>query len=98
MDITATGAAHRDARRYRCPLEVKLDRTRPRDHYAFYQGPRICPGQSLARYELARLFTVALQRLADLRPDPEAQAPRFSGAMVRRWEPLNALFTPRVAD
>jgi cytochrome P450 len=93
--IALTGAVNRDADRYTCPGEVNLDRRSPRDHFGFYKGPRTCPGQSLARFELERILQVALERLPDdLRRDPERPPPRYTGGMARRWSPLHVLFAP----
>jgi cytochrome P450 len=93
--VARTGAANRDPEHYPEPQEVALDRRAPRDHFAFYQGPKICAGQGLARYQIQRIVSVALERLpADLRLDPDRPQPSFAGAMLRSWSPLHVLFTP----
>jgi len=89
-----TLAGGHDAAHYSCPHEVDLARPAPRDHFSFLQGPRTCPGQGLARVELEELARVILERLPDLRLDPEADPPVYTGNLVRRWHPLNVLFTP----
>jgi cytochrome P450 len=91
--IAISAAANRDPSRYECPSDVDLERSAPRDHFGFFQGPRICPGQSLARFQLERVFAVATQRLPELRLNPNAEPPKYSGLMVRRWEPLHAFFS-----
>ncbi len=92
--IIALGAsASRDEGRYRCPDEVDLERTSPRDHWAFQKGVRACPGQALARVETEVAVKAALERLPHLRLDPKApEAPRFTGLLLRRWEPLHAVW------
>jgi cytochrome P450 len=94
MVIVLTHAGGRDPRHYECPAEVELNRRRPRDHFAFFRGPRTCPGQGLARAELLEFTTAILERVRDLRVDPEAEQPRFRALAVRSWSPLHALFTP----
>jgi cytochrome P450 len=93
--IIVQAAANRDPGHYRCPFDVDLERRALRDHYGFMQGPRICPGQALARFQMERTFGVVLDRLDDLRLDPAAEQPVFTGALVRRWQPLNTLFAAR---
>lgn len=94
MVIRLHAAANRDPARYPCPNDVDLHRAAPRDHFAFGQGPRICAGQSLARFQIERLYAVALDRMPDMRLDRDQVAPRYKGSMLRRWEPLNVVFTP----
>ena len=93
--IALGSSANRDESRYRCPHDVDLERTSPRDHWAFQKGARACPAQSLTRVQMEIAVTAALDRLRDLRFDPEApEPPRYAGMVLRRWEPLHALFTP----
>jgi cytochrome P450 len=87
-------AANRDPDHYPDGSAVDLERRAPRDHLSFYFGPRSCPGQALARVELEAIFTQITARLPDLRLDPDAEPPRYTGTMTRRWAPLNVLFTP----
>jgi cytochrome P450 len=90
--LTLTVAGSRDESHYACPHAVDLERPAPRDHFSFFIGPRTCPGQGLARVELEEAAAVVLDRLHDLRLDPDAEPPRLTGLMTRRWEPLHALF------
>jgi cytochrome P450 len=87
-----SAAGNRDPLHYANPLELDLERRAPRNHLGFYPGPRTCPGQGLARYELARLLRVLLERLPGLRLDPDAEPPRYTGSTARTWRPLNVLF------
>ncbi len=93
--LMVTSASSRDERRYRCPADVDIARRAPGDHFGFYMGPRTCPGQALARYEMQRVLAVALERLPqDLELDPSKEPPSYSGKAVRRFAPLNVRFTP----
>jgi cytochrome P450 len=94
--IAVSTAAGRDEARYECPAHVDLERKAPRDHFSFWQGPHTCPGQGLARVELEAILDVLLQSTRNLRLDPDAPAPRFRFEVLRRWEPLHALFDPVV--
>jgi cytochrome P450 len=91
--LVLTAAANRDPAHYGCPSSLNLERPSPRDHFAFFMGPRTCPGQSLARFQTQRTLKVVVDRLRDLRLDAGADAPEWRGAVVRRWEPLHCLFT-----
>lgn len=90
--IAVSTAAGRDETRYECPARVDLERKAPRDHFSFWQGPHTCPGQGLARVELEAILDVLLASARNLRLDPDAPAPRFCFEILRRWEPLHALF------
>jgi cytochrome P450 len=87
------GSGNRDDAHYGHPADVELERKGPRDHFAFHFGARTCPGQGLARMQLATIFDVLLERLDDLRLDPDAEPPRYRDYFRRKWRPLNALFT-----
>jgi cytochrome P450 len=95
MAIALSACANRDPAHYANPLAVDLDRPTPRDHYGFFQGPRLCVGQGLARFMLQRIYTVTLSRLEDLVFAPGAPEPRFTGGMLRKWEPLHLQFQAR---
>jgi cytochrome P450 len=84
----------RDPEHYGCPHMVDTSRPAPRDHLSFYFGPHTCPGGALARAELQEATRILLDRLPDLRFDPDAEKPVFEGLLVRRWHPLNVVFTP----
>lgn len=86
-------AANRDPARYEAPFEVRLDRPSPRGHFSFgIPGPRSCPGQGLARTQLTTIFSVLLERMHDIRPDPEMPPPRYTDFFLRKWRPLHARF------
>jgi cytochrome P450 len=87
-------AANLDPDHYDRPWEVDLSRPGPRDHTAFLMGPRACGGMWLARGELAVLYSSVVERLRDLRLDPNEVAPRMRGFLGRAFTPLHASFTP----
>jgi cytochrome P450 len=87
-------AANLDPDHYDSPHDVDLERENPRDHTAFFMGPRSCAGMWLARGELAEMYAGILSRLAGLRLDPDAEPPRMQGFVARSYKPLHALFTP----
>jgi cytochrome P450 len=64
-------SANRDEDLYEEPDAFRLDRPRPKGHFAFGGGPHVCPGASLARLEARVLLEVAVERLQqiDLAPD-----------------------------
>ncbi len=92
--ISVQSAANRDPQRYECPARLDLGRTNPRDHIAFNFGPRTCVGANLARLEVQETIRAFLDRVEDLRLDPDAPPPRFGGLQLRDFRPLHALFTP----
>ena len=91
--ITVNLAANRDPARYERPLEVDLHRPSPQDHMAFNFGPHYCVGAPLARVEIQESVRAVLERLVDLRLDPDADPPHFGGFLLRSYRPLNALFS-----
>jgi cytochrome P450 len=93
--IAHSGAAGRDPDHYEHPAEVDLGMNDAFDHFAFFRGPRQCPGRPFARMELEVLFSTLVERLDDLRLDPEKEQPRYLDLMIRQWRPLHALFTQR---
>jgi cytochrome P450 len=92
MVVCMLNAANRDERKFACPAEFDLERPAPRAHLTFFQGPRACPGQALARVEMQELTRVIVDRLRDLRLDPDCEPPAFPGLVLRRFTPLHVLF------
>jgi cytochrome P450 len=90
--VMLNNAAGVDPGHFACPYSVDLHRARPRDHFSFGQGPRACPGQHLARAELDVIATVVCDELRNVALDPEAEAPRLVGGLLRRWQPVNVTF------
>lgn len=76
------GAANRDPKRWDRPDVYDIDR-KPTPHLAFGQGPHVCIGMHVARAEMAVGIGALLERLPNLRLDPDAEAPRFIGMYER---------------
>jgi cytochrome P450 len=70
--LVALGSANRDAEAFDDPARFDLHR-RPEDHMAFGFGRHFCVGAHLARLEARTAVNAVLDRLLDLRlePDPE---------------------------
>lgn len=77
-----TGHANRDPLHWERPHDY--DMTRPRSqHLAFSLGPHLCLGHQLARRELEVVLRRMLDRLPDLRLDPDAAPPVIHGVFSR---------------
>jgi cytochrome P450 len=92
MLILVHAAANRDPKKFECPVDIDLNRSRLKDHLAFNFGPRACVGAGLARAEMHDSIQILLDRLPNLRLDPTAEAPRFRSLFMRSWRPLHVLF------
>ena len=88
-----TGSANHDATRYADPESWRLDRD-PQPHLAFGWGPHLCLGMHLARLELGAGLNAVLDRLPNLRLDPDAAAPVIQGLAFRGPDALPVLFDP----
>jgi cytochrome P450 len=76
------GAANRDSDRWERPDE--FDPFRPaRPTFAFGGGPHVCLGQHVARAEMTVAINALLDRLPNLRLDPDVEPPRFIGFYER---------------
>jgi cytochrome P450 len=89
------GAGNRDATRFDEPDEINLERKNPRQHLAFSVGIGACAGSPLARVELQEGVSRIVNRLEDLRLDPEAPAPGLEGSIFKLTTPVHVLFTPQ---
>jgi cytochrome P450 len=93
MLVLLHGAANRDPKRFgQCPANADLQRPRLRDHLTFGYGPRSCVGMGLARMEMRDALNGVLDRLPNVRPDPNAEPPRFANLFMRSYRPLHVLF------
>jgi cytochrome P450 len=63
-----------------CPMQVDIGRKRAR-HSAFGSGPHMCPGQELARAEVAITLQEWLRHIPDFRIAPDADI-KASGGIV----------------
>jgi cytochrome P450 len=75
-------AANRDPERWERPDEFDPSRA-PQAHIGFGDGAHICLGMHVARAELATAIGAVVERLADLRIDPDAPEPRIIGLYER---------------
>ncbi len=80
--VCMVGAANQDATRWDDPARFDLRRA-PKPHLAFAQGPHTCLGMHLALMELETALAVVLDRLPNLRLDPQAPAPHITGGSFR---------------
>jgi len=90
--VPINSAANRDPEKYACPAHIDLKRPMAKSHLAFNLGPRSCIGAALARAEMRDAIDALLDRLPNLRLDPEAPPPRFRHLYLRSFRPLNVRF------
>jgi cytochrome P450 len=92
VDVVA-GSANRDERKFPEPDKFDIFRQRGTTrHFAFSSGPHICIGQHLARVEMTRALNAVLDRLPNVRLDPEMPPPEIRGSMMRAPEHLYVRF------
>lgn len=87
----AMGSANRDPARWERPDEFDLFRE-PKQHMAFAFGVHMCLGIHLARMETTVVINAVLDRLPDVRLDPDADDVHISGLMFRAPTALPVLF------
>ena len=85
------GAANRDPARYADPDRFDIFRD-PKQHISFGHGPHMCLGMHLARMETRVAITALLERLPNLRLDPDAHDPHIHGQIFRSPTSLPVLF------
>jgi cytochrome P450 len=78
----ASGSANRDPARFENPDRFDIFRAKQRN-FGFAFGPHVCIGQHLARVEMTRALNAILDRLPNLRLDPDMPPPRVQGTMMR---------------
>jgi cytochrome P450 len=76
------GSANHDEKVWENPEEFDIFRP-PKQHLAFAWGPHMCLGLHLARMETRVALTQVLDRLPNLRFDPDAEPAAISGAIFR---------------
>lgn len=86
------GAANRDPSRFPDPDRFDIFRERRHRHFAFAAGPHICIGQHLARIEMSRALNAILDRLPNVRLDPDQPPPKIRGFMMRVPQHLHVRF------
>jgi cytochrome P450 len=91
VEISLAGA-NRDPGFFADPDRFDLHRERVRHHVTFAQGPHVCLGMHLARLEAQTALRLVLDRLPELRLDPERPtAPH--GLVFRKPPALHVLWS-----
>lgn len=85
-------AANRDEARYPDPDRFDIFRSDPKPHISLGHGPHVCLGMHLARIEMRVAVNLLLDRLPNLRLDPEADDPHIRGQVFRSPTSLPVLF------
>lgn len=78
------GAANRDERAFEDPDDIDLDRRKAGMQMAFGSGVHHCIGAPLARQELNLGFGTLLQRIGNIRLDPDQPPPEAEPSFVLR--------------
>jgi cytochrome P450 len=76
------GSANHDEKMWERPEEFDIFRPQ-KQHLAFAWGPHMCLGLHLARMETRVLITQLLDRLPELRFEPDGEIPPITGAVFR---------------
>ena len=85
------GAANHDAKRWDDPERFDLFRE-PKQHMAFAYGPHTCLGMHLARMETRVVIDAVLDRLPNLRLDPDGEDVHVTGLTFRAPATLPVVF------
>ena len=80
---TVIASANRDPAKFPDPDAFNIFRKNTVRHLAFASGPHLCIGQHLARVEMTRALNAILDRLKNLRLDPDKPAPQIVGHLLR---------------
>ncbi|MBV9485366.1 MAG: cytochrome P450 [Frankiaceae bacterium] len=86
--LLAWPAANRDEEAYEAPDEIRLDRTRPRDHVGFGWGIHLCVGAPLARVEARVAIETLLARTHRFSLEDGAALSYHPSLVVRRLSAL----------
>jgi cytochrome P450 len=87
------GAANHDPSRWDEPLRFDITRE-PQAHVAFGWGQHVCLGMHLARTEITAAIESLLDRLPNVRLDPDAGEVQITGFGFRGANSLPVLFDP----
>jgi cytochrome P450 len=85
------GAANRDPERWDNPDSFDIHRP-VRPHIGFANGPHICLGMHVARAEITTAVGALIDRLPNMRLDPEAEQPKVIGLYERGPNEINVLW------
>jgi cytochrome P450 len=85
-------AANRDPRTFEAPDRFRVGRDNAGRHIAFAGGPHVCVGMHLARLEARVAIGRLLERLPDLRLDPEEPPPAPAGLVFRKPPALHVVW------
>ncbi|MBW0011958.1 cytochrome P450 [Mycobacterium sp.] len=88
------GAANRQEDRYPDPDTFDIFR-QARGHLGWGHGVHVCLGMHLARLEMRTAVNLLLDRLPNLRLDPDGDDPHIRGQVFRSPTALPVLFDPR---
>jgi cytochrome P450 len=88
------GAANRQEDRYPDPDTFDIFR-QARGHLGWGHGVHVCLGMHLARLEMRTAINLLLDRLPNLRLDPDGNDPHIRGQVFRSPTALPVLFDPR---
>jgi len=85
------GSANRDETVWEDPDRYNIFRKKQR-YNSFGAGPHICIGQHLARLEMGVALQILLDRLPNLRLDPDQPEPVVRGVTMRKPKAVHVLF------
>lgn len=85
------GSANRDESVWERPEVFDIHRKQQR-HASFGFGAHVCIGQHLARMEMSLALNALLDRLPNLRLDPQRPPPEVKGLVMRGSSPIHVLF------
>lgn len=86
------GSANHDADKFQDPERFDIYRERPVRPIPFGIGPHVCIGQHLAKVEITRALKALIERLPNLRLDPDKPAPQIMGFHLRVPHHLHVRF------
>ncbi len=89
--VVNMGSANHDEKYWENPEDFDIFRA-PRQHLAFAFGPHMCLGLHLARMETRVVVGRLLDRLPNLRLDPDAERPYITGMTFRAPNALPVVF------
>jgi len=87
----AMGSANRDPERWDDPDTFDIHRPM-QNHMAFAHGPHTCLGMHLARMETTVAINTVLDRLPNVRLDPDVEPPEITGLAFRAPTALPVVF------